>query len=205
MIQSWEKCNIYNSTSRRVSVGAWRYPNEGIIELDYYNYDTGRIGPYKFVETYGYVIENYAKYATPSVSLLYKSLVLNLSAIAAFFVNNIVVCTVFEDRLEYVIIGDDLIDNTVQTDVTMDIPELWDIGYVRTKPACISVPTYPYRLKCDINNFKVYLGKGVWMDLGEGSLPDPRVCNDFALYKELVETKYNAVWKDLTTGNLVFI
>lgn len=184
--------------------GIWRHASGGIVEESEYYYGSGMIGPYKFVEPYTWVSEYYSKKPTPPKSLLYKYLLELNSALACIFVNNTYVCRVFSDRLEYIEIAKPMQRDVRILDVPIEQFPVVNIGWVKTKVRCYSVPTLPWVLHMDITNNMAYMGGSSWLKI-EGN-PKFFTDIDFPLYKQLLEQRNaEGVYVDLSTGNPVFI
>lgn len=174
---------LYNSDVIERTVGVWRYAGGGIIEQGFYDYKTQTLGPYRFVEPYTYVPNFYSEIPTPPARLLYQALLETKTALAAIFVNNSFVCTLFPDGLKYIGIGEDYYD--FKPIDGLEYKNMIDCGWVKTYLDCADVARLPYKLQMDLSNGLVYMGKGEWVKPpGFPSLDKPAT---YPMYKRLLE------------------
>lgn len=152
---------LYNSDAIERTVGIWRYAGGGIIEQGYYDYKTHTLGPYKFVEPYTYVPTFYSEIPTPSIRILYQTLLETKTALAAIFVNNSFVCLLYPDGLKYIGLGEDYYD--FKSIENLECKKMIDCGWVKTYLDCADVARLPYKLQMDLTNGLVYMGKGEWV------------------------------------------
>lgn len=206
LTQAFPRYRLYNSDSRRRAAGIWRLAGGGIVETDYYDYDTWHIGPYYFRCRYGYVVDFYVKKSTPPTYLLFQELLSTDTGIAAYFVNNTYICVVYPDSLKYINIEDKSY-NTFQFDPgEIVVKPTMNVGLVKTYTMCGAVPCVPYRLQLDLTTYKLYLGNGVWADIPKGTFPAKVDEPEYAMYKRLLDTpNAQAVMLDSITGKEIFI
>lgn len=184
MTKTLPKFTMYNSASYNRTVALWRYCPGGIIETDYYDYTTCKLGPYTFADNYGYVKEFYVDKATPPVHLLYEALINSREAVAAFFANNTYVCLVYPDSLYYRDIESGETFNYHKGSNFIKTKDMVNIGWVKTYVLCQEAAHVPYYLQVEISSLKAYLGNGRW---SSEPIFDMSVANpDFSLYKKLL-------------------
>lgn len=189
------KFSIYNSASYYRTVGLWRYAPGGIIEPEYYDYASCKLGPYVFEDNYGYVKDFYIEKATPPVHLLYEALINSKEAVAAFFANNTYVCLVYPDSLYYSDITTGETYSYVKGKGFITVKDMVNIGWVKTYLLCQEAAHIPYYLQVDITTLRAYLGNGKWT---EGQILDMSVDTPkFKMYKHLLERENDlAVYAD---------
>lgn len=195
--------NTYNSDSVQRTIGIYRLAVGGVIVCDYYDYRAGKIGPYKVDERYGYVTEFYTRKATPEIVRLYEALCNSRYAMAAFFVNNTYICTVYEDRLVYTNLEDGEVE-TYLLDRYIPAMEMLTVGWVKTRLTCTQVAMTPFLLQMDVNTMKVFMGKDDWRTLPTVAAFQSE-CG-YPLYKKLLEQQgKDAVYIDAATGKEIYI
>ena len=168
-----------------VTVGVWRYGEDGIIEEAEYNYDDRKLGPYTFTDPYGYVPRYYSMKPTPPIRLLYSHMLETRTALGAYFVNNTYVAMLYADGIKYLGIGDEYVDFRPHKEPVQGIKEVMNCGFVKTYLVCADVARTAYKLQMDMDTGLVYLGNGKWVEPPE--FPNLGADLTYGLYKKLTE------------------
>lgn len=205
LTQTFPRFQLYNSDSRKRTVGIWRYAGGGIIEPAYYDYDTEMLGPYKFKERFGYVVRFYVEKSTPPYHILYRELLATKTAVAAFFVNNSYVCLLYPDALKYMSLEKPEDVHVFKfKEGEFSVRNMMDVGWVKTTLLCQQVTSLPYRLQMDLNTGEMYLGNGLWVP--PDGFPAKQTTVDYPMYKRLLENKSaKAVMYDVFSNKEVFL
>lgn len=163
-------------------VGLYRIlPGAEILE-SYYDWDTHFIGLLNFIPAYDYSDYCHKEKAIPSERNLWKAMFKYKDALAVFFTNNTYVTVVTATRIIYINAYNE--SDTREFFFSEPVFSLRgiNIGYVKTRPKCLTVPVLPYRLYYFPKMDGVFI-RGTFQKIAE----KPNKCDSLKPYFDLIQ------------------
>ena len=155
-------------------VGLYRIAPGGEIRKSYYDYQTKTIGPYTFEAPIAYIDKYHIEKAEPSLDHLYEAILGNTDALCVFFTNNDYVAIVTKNTIVYANIYDKRDVIPYKFKEPLYVVDSVPVGYVKTRPECVSIATLPYKLFYSELLCSVYF-EGKWMPIKDKPMINPPI------------------------------
>ena len=166
-----------------------------IVESSF-DFDTSTIGPYKIPEQLPYSQE-FAGNVLPHHSL-YTEMLKSRDILAVVDVNGLLFGIIERDRCYLIDTRDNMEYRHKVFKAPLPIPEYQHIGYRKTYPKTLSVYHYPWYLLQDVKTGEVLDFEGIKVS---SPLVEPHV----GLYKNLVDTSYEAIYFDTSNNCITYL